>query len=376
MDQTLTPFPSSPSHGSLNPDAPDFPARVLPEPEALRGLLTTMGFPAGWVERLMVTHNETSRSGEAWAAWQEELDRLIGGESGNTRPTRGLDWQVLALALRMNGLAKGHAARGIDPEVSAATLFDLVRRTGPPDEATVPGRVLPLSWLGNHLNRNLLEIGCLQFAPGPFGGPFRVFRRTDAPHDPLALAVADIPCDQEGWPTEKDPSFVTAFCEDSEACTGHPLRPETGAISAEPVALPARAWEPILSPGDFVLRVHIPKGSVLSQDACRDAFRRAEEIYKKAFPEIPWRAFYCATWMLDPALDHLLGPESRIRAFAGQFRRTTVRHPNGRQIIERVLGHPPSSSTTGPMTSLQRKVREHLAAGGVFRTTGGYRLPR
>jgi hypothetical protein len=348
---------------------------ALPDPDTLRNLLTDIGLSTVWIEHLTAVGAAVFPCTGDWAAWQKELDALIEGRAGNIEPTRGFDWQLLALAVRMSRLTEKHSACGIDRKTTAATLFDLVRWAEDVDGQTAPGRALPLKWFGNHLHRNLLEIGCLQFVPGSFGLPFQLFRRTDGIGDPLALALGDIPCDAKGWPDEQGSSFVTAFCENAEGFSGHPLRAETGAISSENLRLSAHAWEPILTPGDPVLHVHIPKGSLLSENACRDAFQGAERIYKEAFPEIPWRAFCCTTWMLDPALDQLLDPESRIRAFARQFRRATIRGSNGRQILERVLGKAPGGAAAKPMTSLQRKVREHLAGGGVFRTTGGYRLP-
>lgn len=349
---------------------------VEPERGGVRAILATVGFSDAWIERLASVSKVAFEDRDVWLAWQDELSKRIEGKSADDAPTRDFDWQVLALAIRMNELAHTHATLGIDATISARTIADLARWADAIDRQTVLGRNLPLTWFRNHLERNLLEIGCLQFVPGPFGEPFRVFRRTDASRDLVALAWNDIPCDSEGWPTGREPSFVTVFSEDSNGgFLGHPLRPETGAISPDRVSLPAAKWEQVLGDGDTVLQVHIPEGSTLSEEACREAFERAEVLYRETFPKVSWQAFYCTTWMLDPALDQLLDPSSRIRAFSRQFRRATMRHPNGRQIVERVLGNAAAGSAFVPKTSLQKKVCDYLGEGGVFRTTGGYRLP-
>ncbi len=71
--------------------------------------------------------------------------------------------------------------------------------------------------------------------------------------------------------------------------------------------------------GQKVIEIHIPPGSPLGTDECRDSVRIAKQFFKKFFPEYTGAPFVCSSWLLDPGLADFLPPGSNILAFAGLF---------------------------------------------------------
>ena len=74
-----------------------------------------------------------------------------------------------------------------------------------------------------------------------------------------------------------------------------------------------------LKKGDPIVEVHIPAGAALSEQACRDSLASAVEFFAKYYPEYSFAHFTCHSWLLDPALDQLLAPESNIIKFRDMF---------------------------------------------------------
>ena len=74
-------------------------------------------------------------------------------------------------------------------------------------------------------------------------------------------------------------------------------------------------WETVLADGDPVINIHIPESGPLKPQACRDSLLRAREFFAQYLPEHNWKAFCCASWLLDPQLAGILQPNSNILAF-------------------------------------------------------------
>ena len=74
-----------------------------------------------------------------------------------------------------------------------------------------------------------------------------------------------------------------------------------------------------LKKGDPIVEVHIPSGADLSPEACRASLAGARAFFESYYPEYKFNHFTCHSWLLDPALDALLKPESNIIAFRNMF---------------------------------------------------------
>jgi len=141
----------------------------------------------------------------------------------------------------------------------------------------------------------------------------------------------------------------------------------TGRIAEHQVDVTPAAWEQVLAPGDPVVHLHIPAGSPMDFDACGESLRAALRFFPRHFPEQPFAAFACSSWLLDPVLAELLPAGSNIV----RFQREVYLLPsssNGRSTMERVFGSVPSSRDEVERlprdTTLRRAIVDHLLAGG------------
>ena len=74
-----------------------------------------------------------------------------------------------------------------------------------------------------------------------------------------------------------------------------------------------------VSPGDYVLHIHIPTGASLRPDDCRRSMRLAIDFFAEYFPGTEYKCFICDSWMLDSLLTDYLKDGSNIKAFREMF---------------------------------------------------------
>lgn len=125
----------------------------------------------------------------------------------------------------------------------------------------------------------------------------------------------------------------------------------------------------LVSSGFPVLALHVPEGEPLAPEAVEESLRRA----RAWFPAEKYAT--CHSWLLDPALRSVLGPDSRILRFQELFHLYPVPNPGDPMIYERVFffGARKSDVLSFPAeTTLQKRVQETLRAGGSFRDWGGW----
>lgn len=141
-----------------------------------------------------------------------------------------------------------------------------------------------------------------------------------------------------------------------------------GRLQVEPKAFGHElAVEGSPQPGAKVLDLHIPASGPLDPDAVDRSIARAREDFADQGPT----HFTCDSWLLAPALEKVLPPESRIRHFSERFS-VILETDDEDQALERVFGrreealaHPPQES------SLQRGIARGRAEGLVFGKTLG-----
>jgi len=114
-------------------------------------------------------------------------------------------------------------------------------------------------------------------------------------------------------------AFVTAYEETETAFIGNPV--VNNLTSREKRVFPKTEWELALAPGDDCLGVHIPRETDFSAEAVSKAYREALEIAKKSYPEFSFKAFTCTSWLLDPALNEILGEQAKISNFSARYSR-------------------------------------------------------
>ncbi len=237
-------------------------------------------------------------------------------------------------------------------------------------------------WTIHYLVPDILRIGRLEFEMRPFGGAVRAFTREDGTLCALAYDcrlhyTGSIPgaagCVDEGWPGTPFAAFDADFKELPDGWEGYPI--EDGKALRPRVKLSKDEWTPFLSPGDPVLSVHIPAFQPFDHERVLDAYHRARAIIGLCFPDFPYRAIVCASWLMDPMLDTLLEGKGNIVRFQRDF----LRFPypaSGRGVYTFLFSMPKATPEELPADStLRRRVRDLLLAGGHILELGGILKP-
>lgn len=131
--------------------------------------------------------------------------------------------------------------------------------------------------------------------------------------------------------------------------------------------------------GQAVVNMHIPSLGPLIYEDCRESFIRAYEFFKPYFPDeiVP---FFCASWIISPSHEAMLGSGSNLRKFMTFFK---IREGEG--TVEKALNDyvfgPADLTDVDALpenTSMQRAYKEVLKKGemphigaGVFHMKDG-----
>ncbi len=284
------------------------------------------------------------------------------------------------------GAIQLHRTRGIPPAITVDTLSDLElwikeyrTRHGMPgfDE---------LGWLSNHLSGHLYKLGRLQFNFEFWEHDFHVFRNRKT-RQALMLTGSQYPFRADGQFSNADggdntaPDWVSTFREPRPAVIrGNPVSPLGHALPGV-VELAMTDWEPIFRRGDPALGVHIPATGPMTPAECGDSFRQACRFFPEYFPDRPWKAFTCTSWLQDPQFERYLPESSNIVRFLREMHLLPVAGANATQHYQRGFGirfeHlPPERIDEAPQnTSLQKILVRHVKAGGRWRMGGGVLFP-
>ncbi len=233
-----------------------------------------------------------------------------------------------------------------------------------------------LNWLTNHLRCEIFQLGRLQFQLNSFRCQVRAFRHR-ASGAVLALSEdglsyrSDGQRNGAGGVTESVGVWESKLELTDEAVLGNPILPVGQAI-AELYRLSRDEWEQILAPGDPVLQIHIPAGSRLDFEQCGDSFQRSLVFFPRYFPEFEFVAWAGSSWLLDPQLEKLLGPEANLVRFLSEFYLLPIKS-DGRDVLRRVFGEIPDDLARAPRdTTLRRALIDHLSAGGHWHDAAGF----
>lgn len=128
-----------------------------------------------------------------------------------------------------------------------------------------------------------------------------------------------------------------------------------------------------IGPDEPFLDVHIPEDGPLEPSACDAAFERSRAFFAQHFPEECPRYYACRSWLLDPALEGLLGRTSNIVRFQRRFDLDRVMDGPS-NVFEFVFDRPdldgaarPDPSRLPRDTRLRAALLDYYAAGGRIR---------
>ncbi len=319
-----------------------------------------------WHCHHLLTHSESYPRGDS-RTWPS-LEDFLGDQSG-----------AFYLLIAFSGLPKArafHQSRGIPERIARDTYSDTaIWARDYKDMQGVWGmRLHILPWLFNHLRGELFRLVRLQFIQRPFRAKLRAFRNR-ATREVIVLADegvtyrGDGELDGTGGVHDPDTAWTSRLLMDQKQVTGTPIHP-TGIALSEEISLPLDVWEPILKPGDPIVEIHIPAGSPMDFDACGDSFRLAVDFFPRYFPDRPFKAFCCGSWILNTQFQDMLPAGSNLVRFQKEFYLFPIRS-DGRSGLGRIFRRDIQDFSTAPRdTKLRRAVLDHLQAGGYLRAGG------
>lgn len=125
----------------------------------------------------------------------------------------------------------------------------------------------------------------------------------------------------------------------------------------------------VVRAGEKVLNLHIPQGGALTLSECRESIGRAVRFFPD-FHEIT-----CHSWLLNPNMQAILGPDSNIVQFQSLFEIYEL-DEDSRQAEERVFPQLEDDPGCYPeSTALQRGLKKYLMEGQKFGGAYGRVVP-
>lgn len=235
-----------------------------------------------------------------------------------------------------------------------------------------------LGWLLNHLGGRLYRLGRLQFMHASFNHSIIVFRNSNS-LEVIALSETGVSYRRDGLVDgtndiyDLEQGWTAQYRQTDEYIEGHPIS-TTGIALNRSVRLSATQWGVELRRGDPVLDIHIPEGGPMRPEQCKESFERAIRFYRDRFPEKPFRAFVCTSWLLDPQLAAIVPASSNIAAFQREFYLLPVLSDE-RETYRRVFGTATLDPTTASRdTGLRRAIVEYAESGHLLHAGAGILL--
>lgn len=234
-----------------------------------------------------------------------------------------------------------------------------------------------LDWFQLAIDGKLFQLGRLQYEIYcEFEGKAYIFRNKSGEeialaHN-LALHKSGIALGSKHFEDDTD-SWVANVQETSTSWEGYPVN-ERGFVQNKVVSLPKNEWELILSPGDPVISIHIPATGSLNPELVDESLEKAVIFFRQYYPDYKYKAFVCYSWLMDPQLVDLLGPEKNISRFCNRFRKITQKS-SGNSIFKFVFMKPDMNFVFSELpenTSLERAIKKHYENGKAIYGGVGY----
>ncbi len=220
-------------------------------------------------------------------------------------------------------------------------------------------------WLCLYIKCTMLRHSGFEFELRSFSGPCKILRSEVTGE--LVPVMDGITLHREGMVLGsagfEDPEGAreAVLTETADAYIGIPAI--QGRAAGTIREFPKAEWSVAVAPGDKVLSIHLPKGVDMSKEHLDEALCGALARASRYFPEISVKAIYCGSWLLDPTLENILGPDSRIIRFGARF----ARYPHlsaGREVFSFVF--PPKSTDLTKLpenTTLERGLKKLYLSG-------------
>ncbi len=113
-------------------------------------------------------------------------------------------------------------------------------------------------------------------------------------------------------------AFETVYLENDREITGNIVSPE-GIILRDTATLDKKRWKRALCDGDYLLALHIPGGIGYTPERVKLSCETALGFYQRYYSEYDYKGFWSESWLYDPGLKRLLGPERNIIRVQRQY---------------------------------------------------------
>ena len=277
------------------------------------------------------------------------------------------------------GCAERMGNRGVPEDVIVDTLgeydycIEMINdRVGRP--AFPRGR---LNWICCVIRDRLIHIGRLKYdMPCCCMTGFRVYRNKTGE---LKILADNLQIHHSGRVfgsagcADSEGSFLAEIQETDTTVTGHPSK--DGLVAKETITLDKSAWELCLSESDPVLRIHIPPGGNFDRKTLADTYARTREVMANCYPDKPFKAFYCTSWLMSRDLHEVLKPESNILGFQADYTPIPLQGGDA-TTFSFVFGDTAITREQVPSlpenTSLQRAIKKRYLDGEYIRQGAGF----
>ena len=179
-------------------------------------------------------------------------------------------------------------------------------------------RLSSFDWYQLAYDGMLFRIGRLQ-VEFPLSAPnlYKIFENRNGD----IISLANMKVHRDGFALgafhyeDEDGAFSAEITETEDAFIGYPFD-SFGHISKNNITLPKTEWSVKIKSGDKMVGLHIPPGGEpFGDDVVEKTIADSREFMKKYFPEYEYKAFFCASWLVDPTLSTLLGNDANISKF-------------------------------------------------------------
>lgn len=160
---------------------------------------------------------------------------------------------------------------------------------------------------------------------------------------------------------DEDGAFEATFSEDAENIYGHGCF--DCRIDTQRKAYPKTEWEVYLRPGDDFISFHIPEGADITLENVLAQFEKGRAIAKERYPEHKGHDIFGSSWILDPTLNEIVKPDSKIARLMTAFTLYPVKS-NGDSIFSFVFDRKPENLADLPEdSSLRRGLKKMYLEG-------------
>ena len=228
-------------------------------------------------------------------------------------------------------------------------------------------------WLRNYTSSVIFKTSLFGITPRRIAAPIMLLKNAKGEYKILMI---DRKIHRDGkifgsaGYTDEEGSFIADFSETDEFYMGHEVI--DARVSREVSKLYKSEWRLITKQGDGMAGVHIPRGSDLSDEKMMKSFKEAFEMTARHYPDFNPKTVHCQTWMLEPKLAEILGPDSKITGFINKFLKYPVKS-NGQELFNFVFpGDFDSYEALPEDTSLQRKLKAMYIGGEFIHAHAGF----